>query len=214
MNKQEPDREGGTLLSAFSAGVLLSPPDVRAFCPVNTMKRCPRCNQEFTDEWLTFCTQDGTSLVEVEVSSSEPPPTLVSPPMPPSVSPSEHPTLDMPGRYSPPAQYIPPPALQSVWTPPAPPPYPASKQQGLAIISFVLGLVSITLGLCCYFGVLTGPMALVLGIVSLVQIRNDPKKYGGKGFAIGGIISGGLYFVIVALVALLWGVGVLMGGLS
>ncbi len=30
------------------------------------MRRCPKCNQEFADEWLTFCTQDGTSLVEVE----------------------------------------------------------------------------------------------------------------------------------------------------
>ena len=29
------------------------------------MKRCPTCNQQFTDEWLTFCTQDGTSLVDV-----------------------------------------------------------------------------------------------------------------------------------------------------
>ncbi len=178
------------------------------------MKRCPRCNQEFTDEWLTFCTQDGTSLVDVEVSSYEPPPTLVSPAMPPSVSPAEQPTLDLPGRYSPPAQYIPPSPLQSGWTPPPPPAYPSKPQQGLAVTSLVLGIVSITLGLCCYFGVLTGPVALVLGIVSLVQIKNDPTKYGGKGFAIGGVVTGGLYFVIVALIVLLYGVGILLGGLS
>ncbi|MDQ5845691.1 MAG: hypothetical protein M3539_10410, partial [Acidobacteriota bacterium] len=70
------------------------------------MKRCPTCNQEFTDEWLTFCTQDGTSLVAVELRG-DPPPTLVSGPMPPSVSPLEQPTLDMPGSSKPsPAVYI------------------------------------------------------------------------------------------------------------
>ena len=39
------------------------------------MRRCPKCNQEFADEWLTFCTQDGTSLIDVPVSTTEPPPT-------------------------------------------------------------------------------------------------------------------------------------------
>ena len=61
------------------------------------IKRCPTCHQEFTDEWLTFCTNDGTSLVTVERSSEEPPPTIVSGSMPPSVSPLEQPTLDLPG---------------------------------------------------------------------------------------------------------------------
>lgn len=178
------------------------------------MKRCPRCNQEFTDEWLTFCTQDGTSLVDVETSPTDPPPTLVSPAMPPSVSPTEQPTLDMPGRYNPPGQYIPPAPLQSGWAPPPPPAYPLNRQQTLAVSSFVLGMISITLGWCCSFGVLTSPIAVVLGIVSLVQIKNDPTKYGGKGFAIGGIVSGGLYFVIIALIVLLYGVGILLSGLN
>ena len=175
------------------------------------MRRCPKCNQEFTDEWLTFCTQDGTTLVDVATSQSDPPPTLVRP-MPPSVSPTEQPTLDMPGHYSPPvAQYIPPPApLQSGWTPPPPPAYPTRPQQGLAVTSLILGIASVTLGLCCYFGILTAPIAVVLGIVSLVQIKNDPTKFGGKGLAIGGIITGGLYFAIVALIVVFYGLGFLL----
>jgi hypothetical protein len=177
------------------------------------MKRCPKCNLEFTDEWLTFCTQDGTSLVNVEESSTEPPPTLLSPPMPPSVSPTEQPTLDLPGRYSPPAQYIPPQPLQSGWTPPPPPAYPVKPEQTLAVASLVLGIASITVGWCCSFGILTGPLALVLGIVSLVQSKNNPTKYGGKGFAIGGIVTGGLYFVILAAIILLYGIGILMRGI-
>jgi len=179
------------------------------------MKRCPTCNQEFTDEWLTFCTQDGTSLVEVGVEATEPPPTLWrAPPMPPSVSPTEQPTLDMPGRYQPPAPLSSPKPLQSGWTPPPPPAYPVAPQQSLAIASLVLGIVSITIGWCCSFGILTAPIALVLGIISLVQIKNEPAKYGGKGLAIGGVIMGGLYILVFAAIILLYGIGILMGGLS
>jgi hypothetical protein len=178
------------------------------------MRRCPKCNQQFTDEWLTFCTQDGTTLVDEVVSAADPPPTLVRP-VPPSVSPAEQPTLDMPGRYvPPPAQYIPPPPVQSGWTPPPPPAYPAKPQQTLAVTSLCLGIASVTLGLCCYFGILTAPIAIVLGIVSLVQTKNDPAKFGGKGMAIGGIITGGLYFLILIGIILLYGIGIFMGSMK
>jgi hypothetical protein len=176
------------------------------------MKRCPICNREFTDEWLTFCTQDGTSLVEMEPSATEPPPTLWRPPMPPSVSPMEQPTLDMPGRYSPPpAPFSPPQPLQSGWLPPPPPAYPVAKQQSLAVASLVLGITSMTIGWCCYFGVLTGPVAITLGIISLVQMKNNPDKFSGKGMAIAGIVTGSLYFVSLALIVLLYGVAFMSG---
>ena len=177
------------------------------------MRRCPKCNQQFTDEWLTFCTQDGTTLVD-DLSPADPPPTLVRP-MPPSVSPAEQPTLDMPGRQSPlPAQYIPPSPIQSAWTAPPPPAYPINPQQSLAATSLILGIASVTLGLCCYFGILTAPIALVLGIVSLVQIKNDPKKYGGKGMAIGGIVTSGLYFGILLLIILFYGLGFILSAVK
>ena len=180
------------------------------------MKRCPRCNQEFTDEWLTFCTQDGTSLVDVPVSTTDPPETLLRPPpMPPSVSPTEQPTLDMPGRYvPPPAQYTPPPPVQSGWSPPPPPPYPSSPQTGMAVTSMILGIASVTLGLCCYFGVLSAPVALALGIASLVQIKNNPSRYGGKGMAISGIIMGALYFVIIIVIMIFYGLGVFLSAIQ
>jgi Domain of unknown function (DUF4190) len=178
------------------------------------MRRCPKCNQEFADEWLTFCTQDGTSLIDIPVSTTEPPPTLYSQAMPPSVSPTEQPTLDMPGRQSVPEPYMPPAPLASGWNPPPPPAFPVKPQQALAVASFVLGMVSITVGWCCSFGVLTAPIALILGIVALVQIKSDPVRNGGKGFAIGGIVTGGLYFVIIALIILLYGIGFLLSGIS
>lgn len=170
------------------------------------MRRCPQCNREFTDEWLTFCTQDGSTLVDVPAEmAAEPPPTWVRP-MPPSVSPSEQPTLDMPDRYTPPpVQYIPPAPLQGGWMPPPPPAFPTAPQQSLAAASLILGIASVTVGLCCYFGILTAPTSLVLGIIALVQIKNDPAKYGGKGLAIGGIVASAVYFVILAAMILFWG---------
>ncbi len=59
------------------------------------MKRCPKCNQVFDQEWLSFCTNDGTSLVDTSALPPEPPPTMMSPPLPPSVSPSEQPTINL-----------------------------------------------------------------------------------------------------------------------
>jgi uncharacterized protein DUF4190 len=182
---------------------------------LNTMKRCPRCNQEFTDEWLTFCTQDGTSLIDVPVSPNDPPPTISYAPMPPSVSPAEQPTLDFPGGYKPPvAQMAPQQALQPGWQPPLRPTYVEHTKKGTAISSMVLGIVSLTIGWCCSFGVLTSPVAIGLGIFSLFLIKKDPSKYTGKGMAIAGIVTGGLYLVILAAIIVLYGIGILMGGLS
>jgi hypothetical protein len=78
----------------------------------------------------------------------------------------------------------------------------------------VLGIFSVTLGWCCSFGMLTAPLAIVLGIVSLVQIKNDPSKFSGKGMAIAGVATGSVYFVIFALLIMIYGIGILMGGLS
>lgn len=174
------------------------------------MKRCPTCNQQFTDAWLTFCTQDGTSLLDMPVSPNEPPPTIAYPSMPPSVSPSEQPTLDFPGSYKPPlVQMAAQQSLQPGWHPPPPPAYASQPQKSLAVLSMVLGIVSITFGLC-YFGILTSPIAIGLGIFSLFQIKKNPTQYGGKVMAIAGIVTGAIYFVFVALIILIWGLGFLM----
>ena len=177
------------------------------------MKRCPTCNQEFADEWLTFCTRDGTSLVEMK-GSAEPPPTFAYPPIPPTVSRSEEPTLDFPDAYTPPpVPAIAQPMSPAGWQPPAPP-FIAAQQQTMAAVSLVMGIISITLGWCCSFGILTAPVAVALGIAALVQIKNNPGRYTGKGMAIAGIAMGGLYFVFILLMILVYGMAILAGGLS
>jgi type II secretory pathway pseudopilin PulG len=67
-------------------------------------------------------------------------------------------------------------------------------RRGLAIASLVLGLLAIpTLGLL----VVGGVVAVVLGIVALVKIRNQPAAYGGTGFAIGGIVAGAVSLALI-----------------
>jgi hypothetical protein len=182
------------------------------------IKRCPTCNQEFTDEWLTFCTSDGTSLVSVERASEEPPPTIIS--MPPSVGPLEQPTLDMPGAMNiTPPPYRPPQAppsgmVQPGWKVPPPPAYPVSSDKNLALVSLILGIISMTVGWCCYFGILTSPVAIGLGLYALSLIKKDPNKYGGKGLAIGGIATGAAYFVILAIIMLIYGIGIFMSSFN
>lgn len=62
------------------------------------------------------------------------------------------------------------------------------NKKGLAIGSLVCGIIAVTI--CCCIGWLPGVIAIILGIVSLV------KKRGGKGMAIGGIVTGAIGFII------------------
>ena len=43
------------------------------------MKRCPTCNQTFTDPNLSFCIEDGTPLIKTESPANDPEATIVSP---------------------------------------------------------------------------------------------------------------------------------------
>jgi hypothetical protein len=194
------------------------------------MKRCPTCNQTFDEDWLSFCTQDGTTLIEESGSLSGPPPTMMSPPMPPSMSPNEQTTVNLPGSsYNPlpnpyaapppPAPYAPPPPPapfappgQSPWQPPPPPPYAAGLKQGMAIASLCCGVFSLILGWCCYTGVITGPLAIVFGIIALNNIKKSPELFTGRPMAIAGIVTGSLYFVFLALIILIYGIAFLAQG--
>ena len=64
------------------------------------MKRCPTCNRTFTDRNLTFCVEDGTPLITVDVPDEE---TVVSPHGSSSgqSSPASPPVYQPPGSYAP-----------------------------------------------------------------------------------------------------------------
>lgn len=96
-----------------------------------------------------------------------------------------------------------------MWQPPPPPAYFARPQQGLAVASLILGIFTVTFG-WCYLGVITGPIAIGLGISALIQIKNHPDKFCGKPVAITGIVLAAIFLLIVAFVLVLYGVAAFM----
>jgi hypothetical protein len=108
------------------------------------------------------------------------------------VAPAGAPTMQqpaVPGSYPPPGGY-PPPGAAGVPMPGS----PGSRTNALAIVSFVAGLIWI-----CGAGSF---IAVILGHVSLSQIKRTQEK--GRGFAIAGLILGyiGVALTILAVVAL------------
>ncbi len=180
------------------------------------MKRCPTCNQTFSEGWLSFCTQDGTALVDDSVSQSEPmdPMATMMAPPPPLAS------LNKPAGWNTPpggigsGQFTPPQPIQAGWQPPPPPAYSIGPKQGTAVAALICGIFTVTIGWCCYLGVITGPVAIGLGIYSLIQIKNFPDKFTGKPFAITGIVTGAIYFLGLALFILIYGMAIFMQGIK
>lgn len=90
------------------------------------------------------------------------------------------------------------------------PAYGAEAQsKGLAIGSLVCGVLSCTI--CCSMGILLGPAALVMGFMAKKKAEESPSEFGGRGLALGGMISGAvgvlfglgiiLYYIIVGVAA-------------
>jgi hypothetical protein len=168
------------------------------------MKYCPQCNRQYTETWITFCSDDGSLLIEE-----------LSPPVDPNWDPkirepkvttaSEQETQWLPrDAPMPPAWVAPderPPLRSPAWQPPPPPPRPIGQQnQTLAVASMVIGILGLVLG--C-LGPLPGIAAVVLGWMALSQIKKSPHTAGGKPMAIIGLVTGILTIVFYSLF-LLW----------
>ena len=167
------------------------------------MKYCPQCNRQYTDAWITFCSDDGTMLIEE-----------LSPPVDPNWNPiihepkvdtrSEQETQWLPRESPLPGAWVAPderPPMTPVWQPPPPPLQPRKQQsQGLALASMITGLVNLALG--CFLPLLS-VAAIILGGIALAQIKKSPETIGGKTFAMVGVITGSVAIVFYA-VLLLW----------
>jgi len=76
----------------------------------------------------------------------------------------------------------------------APPPSEA-QQKGLAVTSFILGLLSIV---CFFF--LAGIPAIICGHVAHGRARRSPGQYGGAGFALAGLVMGYVSIILTVLI--------------
>lgn len=197
------------------------------------MKRCPSCERTYTDDALSFCPNDGTPLEAFTQQSSgfDPQATIMATPpkvsspfdqpsgtsdwpsQPPAATdwPSQPPPAPSdwgtPGSYQPGQQVM----GSSSFQPPPPPPFPGAiggQERGLAVASLICGIVS----LLCF--TLAGPVAIILGLLAINKEKNDPARYGGgRGMAIGGIITGSLATLIFVLVIIFVIIGGISGGM-
>jgi hypothetical protein len=116
----------------------------------------------------------------------------------PSVNPFDLPPDQQRGQAMAETDWTPPSVPQASWQDPGspqgsvPPPAAGGVNQTLPIISLVLGIVSI----CCYISPITGIAALITGYKGMKNANNDPTHFGGKGLAIAGMITGGVFLLL------------------
>ena len=168
------------------------------------MKRCPRCGQSYPDQDINFCLNDGELLSRLADAGpsayDDSPPTVVL----------DQARVTNPIGWNtqaqPPMQYQPP--QGQIFTPYM---LPKSPDQTLAIVSIAAGAASLTIGWCCYSGLLLGPAAMITGFISLSQSKKDPQNYGGRGLAIGGIVAGALYLLILIVIMIIYALALMFG---
>ncbi|MDQ3919661.1 MAG: hypothetical protein M3348_14415 [Acidobacteriota bacterium] len=167
------------------------------------MKRCPTCNRTFDDPTLAFCTADGTPLVADAPAYQQPPP---PPPQQPQYQPA--------GQQFYPQQQPPQMSFGQ---------QPAGRRAGFAKTAFILGLISLVLFVVAslsmwrfwssfrysptmptviefwatlIIGFLLLLLAMLLGLIGLIQSFRNPARYGGKALAFLGPFLGVLAAVI------------------
>lgn len=175
------------------------------------MKQCPRCKQTYSDPALNFCLEDGELLVAF---SQEPPLGRYADETPPTIL-LDQSRVTNPTNW-PQQQAAQPPAK---WQPAGVPQaqfgsYPMSPNTSLAVVSLILGISSLTVGWCCYIGLLLAPAALITGIIAKSRTDKQPDLYGGRGMAIGGMVMGAVSLAVYVLLIIIYGIAIIGGGLN
>lgn len=158
------------------------------------MKYCPQCDRQFSDAWITFCTDDGSLLRDELTPPADP---NWDPRIRPTQydDPSQRQTQWMPhdtpraGGWMAPEERAP---VERPWQPPPPPsqPYarPGTSPPGIAIASLIVGFIGVWMGMVCA-APLPGLLAVILGVIALRQMKTAPNPT-GRGLAIAGIVMG------------------------
>jgi hypothetical protein len=76
---------------------------------------------------------------------------------------------------------------------------PVPRTNSLATASMVMGILAITCGMCCCYGLPFNLLGIIFSLVALAQIRNDPRSQQGRGLAIAGLALSLLSLVLAAL---------------
>jgi hypothetical protein len=183
------------------------------------MKRCPACQRTYTDDSLSYCLEDGSTLFNDSSGSADMAATLIipEPRMTAPVTPDTYrPTQTPPRPFT---------APQPAWPPPAVAALPSHAGQvrpgrGAAVASLVLAISSFALLGFCFvagaadveskliggafiFSILLALAGAVLGIVAAYRSSKDESAQNSKVMAIVSLALNGLYLFISVIILIL-----------
>ncbi|MBS1793923.1 MAG: DUF4190 domain-containing protein [Acidobacteria bacterium] len=161
------------------------------------MKICPICRQTYSDDNLNFCLNDGNFLESASGASDNAPKTLYMDPPRVTDQTNWNQTNFPPTAYTNQSQMRPPQTGAVAFASPI-----NAQEKTLPIISMVVGILAVLIG-CCYGGIPLGTGAIIVGLIALNQQKSDPGRYGGRGMAIAGIVTGAIGLSISLMVILL-----------
>lgn len=149
------------------------------------MKKCPNCGERYENDELNFCLTDGSFLTVV--NDAAPRTVFLDPPRVTNQTRWQQPD------YQPPAVWQNQTGIQN-----QPNRFPVRierQDQTLPTISLILGIFALLTS--CIGGIPLGAAAIISGVIALNHERNEPAKYGGRGLAMGGVITGAIGFAIM-----------------
>lgn len=82
-------------------------------------------------------------------------------------------------------------------------PLPPPRTSPFALTGMIMGLISLTCGLCCCYGIPFNLLGIVFSLIALAQIRANPYVYSGKPLAITGLVTSLVSFALAGLLAIL-----------
>ncbi len=83
---------------------------------------------------------------------------------------------------------------------------PMQKVHPLAIVSLVMGILSLPLCCCSLLGAWAPVAAIVCGIIGINKIKAEPALFRGHGLCVAGIATGCVGLALIAL-GMMWSVG-------
>lgn len=81
----------------------------------------------------------------------------------------------------------------------------APRTNGLATTSLVMGIIAMTFGLCCCYGLPFNVLGIIFALVAIGQINDNPHLYEGKGVAIAGLVICLLSLALAILMVMVFG---------
>ena len=73
------------------------------------------------------------------------------------------------------------------------------RTNSMALASLFMGILSLTCGMCCCYGIPFNVLGIIFALVALAQISADPYGQQGRGLAVAGLVLCVLSLVLAAL---------------